>query len=258
MKAAAHWFLTAAAPAPMISHALYLTFAFSLLAPLAHAWGCWRYGDFPRVPPLAAGLAAAAVLNAVLVTAYGGDPVVIGLSLPSLFYLVYLRLSPWEPLPGQMPVTEGGPFPVKPEGLRLPAIVAVNGGTGEAYSRLEFSVFEALEQEYPAPGISTAVIVPDAPEELERFRATSGISCRIISDPGRDLIRALGCSMQDPGGGVRAATFFVDAGGVARIVRYSEHPCERLGLEGTVEALEKKAGIRLPDPPGPGTAGEPA
>ncbi len=257
MIAPAHWIL-AAAPAPMISHALYLTFAFSLLAPMAHAWGCWRYGDFPRVPPLGAGLAAAAMLNAVLVTAYRGDPVVIGLALPSLLYLVYLRLSPWEPLPDRMPVVEGGKLPVKIPDLRLPAIIAINGGTGEAYSRMEFAVFEALEQEFTGLGISVAVIVPDAPAELERFRKSNGISCRMISDPHRELIRALGCSMDEPPENARAASFFVDSDGTVRIARYSNHPCERLGLEGTVELLEKKCGIRLPDRPEPGTAGEPA
>ncbi len=230
----------------LLRQGLYLTLGMSLAAPATHAWSCWNSGHFERYPAFSVGLSLAAALNAVLLTVYKGSPDAIAFAAPGILYLMYLWFPAGEFAPADGGIKPGDKFGVDLPELELPAVIVVNNGTREPFSRLELRALETVVYELSLAKISLAAICADRPDRLADFKVHQALGFLVHADPEFTICRTLGCLGHTAGSNLVPAFFYVDKSGTVSLVRYSSHICERTGPEAMIMQLEKNAGVVFP------------
>lgn len=179
---------------------------------------------------------------------YGGNPLVVGFALPSFLYLIYLRF-PDPPLAGpQKRLSAGMPVPAVLPGANWPAVIVLNAGTNEPFSRLELNGLGPLAEELLLGGISLHLVANDMEEKLKLSLGDAPVV--IHADPDRKIAEQFGCvpiAAESSSVPVVPAFFYADQNRVLRMAFYSSHLCERLGPEAALNRLERELGIVIPD-----------
>lgn len=229
----------------LLRQGLFLTFFLAAAAPVAHAWGCWNSGDFPRYPPLAVSLALAAILNAVLISAYRGSPDAIGFAIPAAVYLFYLMFPATKFSEPERRYATGDRFDGEIPGLRFPAVMSVNNGSREPFSRMELVALESVRHELSLAGISTVAVCADSELTMGHFQGRYRLELTVLTAPA--FLEQAGYFQPLPGEYVRPAFLYIDADRTVQFAHYSGHLCERVGPEAILTRLERDLGVVFPD-----------
>lgn len=179
---------------------------------------------------------------------YGGNPLVVGFALPSFLYLIYLRFPDPQLAGPQNRLSAGMPVPAALPDINWPAVIIVNAGTNEPFSRLELNGLAPLAEELLLGGISLHLVANDMEEKLKLSLGDAPVV--IHADPDRKIAEQFGCVLIAPESSdipVIPAFFYADQGGIIRMAFYSSHLCERLGPEAALNRLERELGIVIPD-----------